>query len=391
MRYNQPMMFSSLNSPVWVDHPTALQRMVNDLKQRRHVAVDTESNSLFAYKEQVCLIQISNRDTDYLVDPLALSDLSPLGQIFIDANIEKIFHAAEYDLICLKRDFGFQFSNIFDTMIAARTVGREALGLGALLKEHFDVTLDKRNQRANWGKRPLPPSMLAYARLDSHYLIPLRYRLKEELLQKGRWELAREDFARQCSVAVTTNGSNGNGNGACWKVAGEMNVPPRIAAVLQALCAYRDQYARTANLPIFKVISNEMLLKIALEMPLSREDLEKMEGVPRSILLRHGNGLLTAVDQGLSADPPARPTPSRRPSEQYLARIDALRAWRKQAAQKMGVLSDVILPRDVLYNIAQANPQQPADLQALMPDLPWRFQSFGKEILQVVNGLRSDS
>ena len=285
MRYNQPMMFSPLNSPVWVDHPTALQRMVDDLKQRRHVAVDTESNSLFAYK----------------------------------------------DLICLKRDFGFQFSNIFDTMIAARTVGREALGLGALLKEHFDVTLDKRNQRANWGKRPLPPSMLAYARLDSHYLIPLRYRLKEELLQKGRWELAREDFARQCSVAVTTNCSNGNG--ACWKVAGEMNVPPRIAAVLQALCTYRDQYARTANLPIFKVISNEMLLKIALEMPLSKEDLEKMEGVPKSILLRHGNGLLTAVDQGLSADPPARPTPSRRPSEQYLARVDALRAWRKQAAQ----------------------------------------------------------
>jgi ribonuclease D len=89
--------------------------------------------------------------------------------------------------------------------------------------------------------------MLAYARLDSHFLIPLRYRLKEELLQKGRWELAREDFARQCSVAVTTNGSNGNGNGACWKVAGEMNVPPRIAAVLQSQCAYRDQYARTST------------------------------------------------------------------------------------------------------------------------------------------------
>ncbi len=124
-------------------------------------------------------------------------------------------------------------------------------------------------------------------------------------------------------------------------------------------------------------------------MPLSKEDLEKMEGVPRSILLRHGNGLLTAVDQGLSADPPARPTPSRRPSEQYLARVDALRAWRKQAAQKMGVLSGVILPRDVLYNIAQANPiSQPlASPDARLPCV----SIFGKVNLQVLNGLRSYS
>jgi ribonuclease D len=82
------------------------------------------------YQEQVCLIQFSTGDTDYLVDPLALTDLTPLSPIFADPKIEKIFHAAEYDIICLKRDFGYKFANIFDTMVASRVLGKQAVGLG---------------------------------------------------------------------------------------------------------------------------------------------------------------------------------------------------------------------------------------------------------------------
>jgi ribonuclease D len=119
--------------PVWIATPLKLQEMVEELSHEPVVAVDTESNSLYAYRERVCLVQISTPQTDYLVDPLAIDDLSPLALLFADPMRQKIFHAAEYDVICLKRDYSFEFSNIFDTMIAARILAEPQVGLGSLL------------------------------------------------------------------------------------------------------------------------------------------------------------------------------------------------------------------------------------------------------------------
>jgi len=114
--------------------------MIGEVSKEPVLAIDTESNSLFAYRERVCLVQISTPTTDYLIDPLAIADLSPLAPIFDQETIQKIFHAAEYDVICLKRDYGFSFSNIFDTMIAARILGEQQVGLGSLLQNHFQST-----------------------------------------------------------------------------------------------------------------------------------------------------------------------------------------------------------------------------------------------------------
>ena len=162
------MDISSLSKPVLITRPDALIQLANQLANEPILAVDTESNSLYAFQEQVCLIQFSTPQDDFLVDPLALDDLSPLAGLFADPKIEKIFHAAEYDLITLKRDYHFDFENLFDTMIAARILGWEKIGLGSILKSEFDVELNKRYQRANWGKRPIPSEMVNYARLDTH-------------------------------------------------------------------------------------------------------------------------------------------------------------------------------------------------------------------------------
>src|SRR5689334_13426562 len=122
-------MLDSLPPPLWVNSKQLLQEMITDIASQPRVAVDTESNSLHAFREQVCLLQFSTPKADYIVDPLEFEDLSSLGPIFSDKNIEKIFHAAEYDLICLKRDFDFKFANLFDTMQAARIIGYPAVGL----------------------------------------------------------------------------------------------------------------------------------------------------------------------------------------------------------------------------------------------------------------------
>lgn len=356
--------------------------MLKDLEQHALLAVDTESNSLYAYQEQVCLVQFSTGDTDYLVDPLAIDDLSALGPVFANEKIEKIFHAAEYDLICLKRDFGFRFANIFDTMVAARILGRESVGLGAMLKEAFDIDVDKRYQRANWGKRPLPPAQLAYARLDTHYLIELRNRLKAELVAKGWWALAEEDFRQAAHVTLPPTPDPPAMQ--CHRIAGSQELSPIQLSILQSLCIYRDGVARRADLPVFKVLSNRALLEVARRQPQTPAELEQVEELSARVRKQHSEGLLKAVERGYQAGPAERPHNHSRPSEDFLCRMEGLRNWRKDTGQSLGVPSDVILPREVMELIAQANPKSREQLAQVMGALPWRLETFGDKILNVL-------
>jgi ribonuclease D len=377
---SNPTLPSPTEPPRWITRPDQLKRMAADLARYPLISVDTESNSLYAYQEQVCLIQFSTGQADYLVDPLVLHDELPyLAPIFANPLIEKIFHAAEYDIICLKRDFELSFSSLFDTMLAARILGRAAVGLASILAEEFNLELDKRYQRANWGQRPLLPALLAYARLDTFYLIPLRERLKTALQECGRWELAQEDFQRLCRTAVP----EANYNDLWTRVASGQDLTPAQAAVLEELCKYRDRCAQEADLPAFKVLANQVLAEIAQLSPLTLDDLKAVKGLSPRQLNRHGERLLQAVHRGLNGKPLHRPT-NHRPDERILTRLERLRNWRKLAGKNMGVESDVILPRDMMEHLAQAAPTNMEDLAAIMQDLPWRLEHFGPELLSTI-------
>jgi ribonuclease D len=361
-----------------------LQQVVHDLARQPYVAVDTESNSLYAYQEQVCLIQFSSVDTDYLVDPLAIDDLTGLKPIFQDPGIVKVFHAAEYDLICLKRDFGFEFANLFDTMVAARILGRKEVGLGSLLEVEFGVHLNKRYQRANWGQRPLPLHLLNYARLDTHYLIPLRQILVDSLDQKHLSDLAEEDNNRMCTVTPgLQNGTQKNGINP-WKVRGAYDLNPQQAAILLYLCEYRDKVARAINKPLFKVLSDQTLVNIAMLAPLTLSELGSVEGLSSRQVKRHGAEILQAVERGRLADP-IYPPVHKKPGDDYTRRLEGLRQWRKITARKLGVDSDVVLPRDVMYDLAGSNPVTTDELQRIMRSIQWRYEKFGTQILKVLS------
>jgi ribonuclease D len=366
--------------PVWVDKVDALQKLVAELSRQTRIAVDTESNSLYAYREQVCMIQFSTDERDFLVDPLALDDLSLLAPIFADENIEKVFHAAEYDLICLKRDFGFEFANLFDTMQAARILGYKSVGLNNLLAQKFEVSLNKRYQKANWGERPLPPAQIDYARLDTHYLLDLRDVLKAELKEKGRWDLAQEDFTRACLVE---NGSSKKNGYAPWeRVSGQQDLSRRELTILKELCDCRERIAKRMDRPPFKVISDDRLLAIAQTVPHSMDELSALRVTDRQLRIC-GQALLEAVKQGEEA-PYVERRHFERPPEAYLVRVDALKNWRKQVARGMGVESDIILPRTQLYAIAESNPGNQHELSAVMGDSSWRLAQFGRQILDVI-------
>ncbi|MEN4011328.1 MAG: HRDC domain-containing protein [Bellilinea sp.] len=370
----------SLKPPVWVARPRELHRMLDHLKHSPRIAVDTESNSLFAYREQVCLIQFSTRDEDFLVDPLALRDLSALGDLFASADKEKIFHAAEYDLICLKRDFGFDFANIFDTMQAARILGKEKIGLADILLSEFGIQAQKRYQRANWGERPLSAQMLAYARLDTHYLIELRGRLAKELSERGLSALAQEDFDHLARSAAP-NSEQQPVN--CWRIGSGHDLSPQQVAVLQALIDYREHQAREANVPSFKVISNQILIHLAETCPQNAEELANLRLLSPLQNKRYASGLLQAIRIGLRNPPPPK-VHNHRPDEAVLARIDLLKEWRKKTARQLGVESDIVLPRDVLEKIAFHPPGSHQELAALMAGFPWRVERFGNEIITLV-------
>ncbi len=375
------MSVEALSEMIFIDEADSLERLAESLCQEQIVAVDTESNSLFAYREQVCLIQFSTPAADYLVDPLALGDLSPLSELFACPDIEKVFHAAEYDLLCLKRDFGFKFASLFDTMVAARILGRQAVGLGSILQAEFGLQLDKRHQRANWGQRPLPTYLLEYARLDTHYLIPLWDRLRKDLQEQGLWMLACEDFNR---IGIASGQATEEKSLLCWRISGSYDLTPQQAAVLMELCCYRDRSARSHNRPLFKIMGDRTLLAIAHAAPDNLHELSLLPGMSQNQLHRHGIQLLEAVQRGLHAKP-VFPPRTHRPSEQFLDRLERLRLWRKQAGLNMGVSSDVVLPRDLLYSLAELNPRTPQELAEVMNDVPWRLEHFGDQLLQVLN------
>ena len=364
--------------PVWINQPAQLKQTAARLAACSMLAVDTESNGLHAYREQVCLIQFSDGENDYLIDPLALKDLSPLAPIFASPTIEKVFHACEYDVLCLKRDFGFNFANIFDTMVASRILGYTAVGLGSILEAIFGLKLDKKYQQANWGQRPLNPPMIEYAHHDVHYLIPLRHQLKTQLEEIDRLPLALEDFNRLCQVQPRQEAANSEDM--IWRVAGQQELTPAQAAILKELIETREVYARQHNQPTFKVLSSQHLVEVALHAPATLVDLAENCELPLALIDRHGNRLVEAVLRGLAAKPIRRPS-RQRPDPSYMERLETLRTWRKTTAQALKVESDVVLPRDIMEVVAAKNPTTPEALQAIMAEIPWRYGVYGGPIL----------
>ncbi len=355
-------------------------RTVEELLAQAMVAVDTESNSLFAYRERVCMIQFSIPGKDYLVDPLALHDLSALHKLFADGKIEKIFHAAEYDLLTLKRDFGFKFKNIFDTMLAARILGRPRVGLGNLLESEFGILIEKKYQRANWGRRPLPKPMLDYARMDTRYLIRLRNMLAKELQGSPFWQVANEDFARLCHV----NGTPPEPQEVdVWRISGVRDLKPQAVAVLYHLAEYRQDQAEMMDRPLFKVIGDKTLVAVAEAKPERLEDLSGLPGMTDGQIRRHGRAMLNAVQKGLQGKPIYRPRPPAQ-DECTLVLLDALREWRKHTAQKLGVESDVVLPRDLMEKIAYGQPADMDCLAGILAETPWRLAEFGGQIHSII-------
>jgi ribonuclease D len=256
------------------------------------VALDTESNSFHVYRERVCLLQISTRRSDYVVDPVAV-DVRPLGRLLADGR-ELVMHGADYDVRCLKREFGWALPRVFDTMAAARRLGRAELGLSALVHAQFGVRLAKEHQRSDWGRRPLSGEQIRYASLDTHYLLPLFDQLSGELSRRGLAEEARREFDRIAAVEPRPRVFDPDG----WRqLKSARGLDPAGKAVLRALWVAREEVASAADRPPFKVLGEHAMAEIARRRPASAEELARIPGVTPHVLRRMGDAIQAALRQ----------------------------------------------------------------------------------------------
>jgi ribonuclease D len=276
--------------PDLVADPAGVEALVVALRPERLIALDTESNSFHAFRERVCVLQISVLGRDWIVDPLAV-DVAPLGALLCDGR-ETVLHGADYDVRCLKRDFGWSLPNLFDTMVAARRLGVVGLGLSALVEARFGVRLSKAHQRSDWGRRPLTADQLAYAALDTHFLLALRESLLADLDAKGMTPAAREEFARIAGAKPHERVFDPEG----WrrlKGARELGVAER--AILRALWIARERRAEELGRPPFKVLGEHQMIEIARRRPESPEALARIPGVTPAVMRNFGEAAMQAV------------------------------------------------------------------------------------------------
>ena len=276
--------------PTLVADATALSDLVARLRDEPVVAFDTESNSFHVYRERVCLLQVSTRTADFVLDPLAV-DPAPLGDVLCDGR-ETVLHGADYDVRCLRREWGWRLPRLFDTMAAARRLGHEGLGLSALVERHFGVRLSKAFQRADWGRRPIARDLLAYAGLDTHYLLPIYDLLSQELAAKGLAEEARKEFDRIASVEPREKVFDPEG----WrrlKGARELDAPGKVT--LRALWIAREDRARADDRPPFKVLAEQAMLELARRKPRTEEELARVPGVTPAVMRKLGPALRAAI------------------------------------------------------------------------------------------------
>jgi ribonuclease D len=370
----------------WIDTLPGLEVAARELGQADIIGVDLEADSMYHYFEKVCLLQIATESVSYVLDPLALWNLSILNPVFSNARTRKVFHGADYDMRSLHRDFRFEVENLFDTHLACKFLGLQETGLEALLRSRFQVELNKKFQRADWSKRPLPKEMVAYAAMDCGYLIPLARMLERELEEKGRLSWVEEE----CLHLTKVRFSPPSPGPLYQKVKGASRLDPRSLVVLEALVAFREAEAQKLDRPPFKVFGNESLLELAVKKPLSLEELETGKVLSRKQISRYGTNLLQEILRAMGIpeqDLPNYPREARPAlSSPVRKRVKALKSWRDKRAENLGLEPGILINNALINALALKNPRSLNEMED-MPGLKnWLKDHFGHEILSALTG-----
>jgi ribonuclease D len=335
------------------------ERLVCHLNQSRQgaappiCAIDTEADSLHRYRESLCLVQFAVRGECVLIDPLAIEDLSPLGDYLAEATVW--MHGADYDMTMFKRQFGSLPAQVYDTQIGARLLGARRFGLGDLVHQYFGVELCKTSQKADWGKRPLSPKMIEYALNDVHYLLEMGDLIVAGLHERGRYDW----FEESCVAARQRVLERDDTKEENWRIQGSGKLDRFGLVCLRALWQWRDAEAKTWDRPSFMVSTNSQLLEWSADLAGGTNISLSPHFRPDRV--KRFRAAVAAIEAIPEKDWPQRqPTKRRKRDRDFERKVDALIQAREQAATQLDIEGSLIAPRAVLESLA-AGETKPAD------------------------------
>lgn len=367
-----------------IDTAAGLKKAVGTLEKEKVIAVDLEADSMYHFKEKVCLIQLATEKISVVVDPLQIDDLSPLSPLFSNPDIQKIFHGADYDVRSLYRDFKIKINNLFDTELACRFLGIKETGLKAVLKAFFEVTIDKKYQKKDWSKRPLPKEMVEYASKDVIYLLPLAKILIDKLEEIDR----RSWVLEECHNLSKVRSILSDEEPLFLKFKGAGRLKSRGLAVLEALLQYRKTVAEKKDRPLFKIIGNDSIMKIATARPATLRRLKGLKALSGRQISMYGNDLIQVVAGALKITENELPVYPRKtvspiPSE-VLERIKVLKSWRDSKAVALNMDSGMVCNNALITAIALKNPEDKKSMGTIKEMKKWQKTAFGREIITVL-------
>lgn len=369
----------------YVRSPGPLAELVARLRGAGRVALDTEADSLYHYREKVCVFQLSFSGENYIVDPLAGLDLAELVRALAEKPV--IIHGADYDLRLMRASFGFRpRREVCDTMLAAQLLGYRQFGLAALAERFFGVVLSKHGQKADWSRRPLTPSQLDYLVCDTHYLEGIAERLEAELRDRGRAGWHRESCLR---VVDATAEDTPRDHDEAWRLKGTGRLDRRQLCYLRELWRWRDAQSRAADLPPFKVLGNEQLIALALAaagvgtgFSLAGLRLPRTCVGPRLEALEEA--LARAARTGEDGWPGKAP---RRVTESYpVGLMERLREECARLAGELGLDPAVVANRASLVSVARRRPRGAGELAECGPLMRWQAELLEPRFRPLLRG-----
>ena len=371
-----------------IDTVSLLEDLIRSIENEAAIGVDLEADSMYHFREKVCLIQIATPTINAVIDPLVIEDLSALKPIFKHQGVCKIFHGADYDVRSLYRDFNITIKNLFDTELASRFMGYSETSLEAVLKSRFSVTLNKKFQRKDWSRRPLPQDMISYAAGDVRYLLPLAQKLIAELADSGRLNWVQEECEYLSKVRPNTD--NSGPLFLNFKGAGKLD--PKSLAVLEALLQYRRRMARKKDRPLFRIFSNRSIQKLVEKRPSTLKQLEKSRALSTKQINMYGRGVITAIKKANLIGKKDLPVYPRKKSPRVplvvAGRVKALRNWRDKQAKRLALDPALVCTKALISTIALQKPCEISTLRNIKEMKNWQIKEFGQEIVQVMKNVR---
>ncbi|MDM3871155.1 ribonuclease D [Porticoccus sp. W117] len=322
----------------WVDSEARLAELCDQWSQLDHLAVDTEFIRTDTFYPILGLLQVSDGEQCWLVDPLAIEDMLPFAELLVDRRVVKIFHACSEDLEVLRHSMGVVPKPIIDTQVAAAFVGYGfSLGYAALVGDVLDIQLDKHETRSDWLQRPLTEAQCRYGAEDVYYLVEVYRRLLAQLQQRLPW--VQSDMAE----LLTKAGSEGDNGEYYRRIKGAWQLNAQQLTLLQALAEWREDMAREQNRPRNRVVSDKQLLEVARRQPKDMAGLAACGVKHPGSQRRYGDAILLLVDDISTLDRQywLKPLPQPLPREAGVW-VKQLRAIQNELAEELQLAPEIL-------------------------------------------------